>query len=109
MVQVREIHATSLADPGDIEAWLDKIAQKCQLDKPARESLGEAADLARKAEESAQLAGESVFRGSILQMGLEIADILSDLRMDCEGLQAAILYRAVREGKLDLEDRKSVV
>ncbi len=103
MVQVREIHATSLADPGDIEAWLDKIAQKCQLDKPARESLGEAADLARKAEESAQLAGESVFRGSILQMGLEIADILSDLRMDCEGLQAAILYRAVREGKLDLD------
>jgi GTP pyrophosphokinase len=103
LVQVREIHATSLADPGDIEAWLDKIAQKCQLDKPARESLGEAADLARKAEESAQLAGESVFRGSILQMGLEIADILSDLRMDCEGLQAAILYRAVREGKLDLD------
>jgi len=102
LVQVREIHAAPLADLAGIEVWLDKIAHKCQLDKPARESLGQAAELARKAEESALLAGESVFRGSILQMGLEIADILSDLRMDCEGLQAAILYRAVREGKLDI-------
>jgi len=102
LVHVREIHAAPLADLADIEAWLDKTAHKCQLDKSARESLGQAAELARKTEESALLVGESVFRGSILQMGLEIADILSDLRMDCEGLQAAILYRAVREGKLDI-------
>ncbi len=107
MVQVREIHAAPLVDLADIDVWLDKIAHKCQLDEPARESLSQAAVLARKAEESALLAGESLFRGSILQMGLEIADILSDLRMDCEGLQAAILYRAVREKKLDIGVVKS--
>jgi len=101
-VQVREIHATLAQGPEDLNLWLDKIVDKCQLDGPSRQRLRQAADLAKQTEVSASLVGESVFRGSILQMGLEIADILSDLRMDCEGLQAGILYRAVREGKLDI-------
>ncbi|MBQ0720014.1 MAG: bifunctional (p)ppGpp synthetase/guanosine-3',5'-bis(diphosphate) 3'-pyrophosphohydrolase [Gammaproteobacteria bacterium] len=103
MVQVREIHAAPVQGTADINFWLDKIAGKCDLDEAARESLGLAAELAMQAEKDAQLAGKSLFRGSILQMGLEIADILSDLRMDYEGLQAAILYRAVREEKLSLD------
>ncbi len=102
MVQVREIHATPLQDTADVDFWLDKIATKSNLDQPAREKLSQAAELARQAEESAQRAGNSQFRGSILQMGLEIADILSDLRMDSEGLQAGVLYRSVRENKLSL-------
>ncbi|OUS17165.1 GTP diphosphokinase [Gammaproteobacteria bacterium 50_400_T64] len=103
MVQVREIHASPVEDAADITFWLDKIAGKCDLDKSDREKLTLAAKLAGQAEESARRAGKSIFRGSILQMGLEIADILSDLRMDCEGLQAAILYRSVREEKLSID------
>ena len=103
MVQVREMHATPVQGSADINFWLDKIATKSDLDESAREKLSLAAELAKNTEDSAQLAGKSLFRGSILQMGLEIADILSDLRMDCEGLQAAILYRAVREEKLSID------
>ena len=103
MVQVREIHAAPVENSADITFWLDKIAIKCDLDEPAREKLRLAAVLAGEAEETAQRAGKSLFRGSILQMGLEIADILSDLRMDSEGLQAAILYRSVREKKLSID------
>jgi len=102
LVQVREIHATPAQGPADLNLWLDKIVDKCQLDMPSRKRLRQAANLAKETEVNASLVGESVFRGSILQMGLEIADILSDLRMDCEGLQAGILYRAVREGKLSI-------
>ena len=108
MVQVREIHAAPLQDTADVNFWLDKIATKSNLDQAAREKLSQAAELARKTEESAQRAGNSQFRGSILQMGLEIADILSDLRMDCEGLQAAILYRSVREEKLSIDTVREV-
>ena len=108
MVQVREIHAAPLQDIADVNFWLDKIATKSNLDQAAREKLSQAAELAREAEESAQRAGNSQFRGSILQMGLEIADILSDLRMDCEGLQAAILYRSVREEKLSIDTVREV-
>ncbi|RLA38597.1 MAG: GTP diphosphokinase, partial [Gammaproteobacteria bacterium] len=97
------MHAAPVENSADITFWLDKIATKCNLDESAREKLSLAADLARQAEEAAQRAGKSLFRGSILQMGLEIADILSDLRMDSEGLQAAILYRSVREGKLSID------
>jgi len=103
LVQVREMHATPVQGSADINFWLDKIATKSDLDESAREKLSLAAELAKNTEDSAQLAGKSLFRGSILQMGLEIADILSDLRMDCEGLQAAILYRAVREEKLSID------
>src|SRR5690606_11622705 len=38
-----------------------------------------------------------------VQMGLEMAQILLDLRLDTESLVAAILYRAVREGRLALQ------
>jgi GTP pyrophosphokinase len=37
---------------------------------------------------------------SCLPTGLEMAEILADLHVDQDGLVAAILYRAVREGKL---------
>jgi GTP pyrophosphokinase len=36
-------------------------------------------------------------------MGLEMADILADLKLDQSTLEAAVLYRAVREGLLSLE------
>ncbi|HBX40124.1 MAG TPA: GTP diphosphokinase, partial [Marinobacter adhaerens] len=41
--------------------------------------------------------------GSSFRMGLEMADILADLKLDQSTLEAAVLYRAVREGLLSLE------
>ena len=107
-MQVREIHAAPVEGAADITFWLDKIAAKCELDEAAREKLTLAAELAGQAEESARRVGKSLFRGSILQMGLEIADILSDLHMDCESLQAAILYRSVREEKLSIDSVRDI-
>ncbi len=108
MVQVREIHAAPVHDHADLDIWLDKITRKCHLSDLDRERLSLAVDMTRDAETNAQLVGESPFRGSSLQMGLEIADILSDLRMDCEGLQAALMYRALREKKLAIDTVRSI-
>lgn len=41
-------------------------------------------------------------QGSSLGIGLEMAEILSELGMGLEGLRASILYRAVREQKITL-------
>ena len=40
---------------------------------------------------------------SSFQTGLEIAEILADLKLDQESLVAAVIYRGVREGKITLE------
>ncbi len=42
--------------------------------------------------------------GSSFRMGLEMADILGELRLDQPALEAAVLYRAVRERLIGLEE-----
>jgi len=102
VVQVRDIHSAPVHDHADLDVWFDKVAEKCRLDKPACESLRHATELVKEAEVSAALKGESPFQSSSLQTGLEIVEILADLHMDSESLQAGVLYRAVREGKLPI-------
>ena len=39
---------------------------------------------------------------SSFRVGLEIAEILADLKLDQDSLVAAVIYRGVREGKISL-------
>src|SRR5690606_34253077 len=83
----------------DIERWLDVIQQSHELKDP--ELMRRALLLAKS------IADDAIAKGSFwsidsLQMGLEMAQILLDLRLDTESVVAAILYRAVREGRLPL-------
>ncbi|MCL7462332.1 GTP diphosphokinase [Pseudomonas sp. NW5] len=102
MVQVRAQQPVNHDGSINLEAWLDHILE---ID-PAldRDSLRTACEFAREVERQAVAAKNIWAEGtSSFQTGLDIAQILADLRLDQESLLAAVLYRAVREGKVALE------
>ena len=113
MVKLRQSHAYSGVIPDNLEPWLERIKlNNSRLDDAAGGSLLKAVDVVREIENQAP--NHSVPGGvdsgrreeSCLQAGLEMAEILSELGMDIEGLQASILYRAVRREKLTLASIK---
>src|SRR5690606_28603650 len=102
MVQVRAQQPINSDGSVNIDAWLEHIAT---LDPGVdREGLRKACEFARDAEQHAK-EGQNrwVENASSFRTGLEIAEILADLKLDQESLVAAVIYRAVREGKATLE------
>lgn len=98
MVKVREDYPQMSDGSVDLDAWLARIGTKVALYDP--DALKRACEFARKLDEE-NSAREHVWsaRTSSFLTGLAMADILADLRLDQESLTAAVLYRAVREGK----------
>ena len=100
MVKVREdyplLHDGSL----DIESWIANLQQSYELKNI--DIVKQALVLAKHIADDA-VAKKSFWSIDSLQMGLEMAQILLDLRLDTESIVAAILYRAVREGRLPLQ------
>lgn len=100
MVKVREdyplLHDGSL----DIESWLSTIQQSHEIKDidTVRKALVLAKEIADEA-----IVNRSFWSVDSLQMGLEMAQILLDLRLDADSIVSAILYRAVREGRLSLQ------
>ncbi len=100
MVKVRE--QPLLVDGSvNIEMWLCKIGD--QRPEVNLAKLRDAMELSAQAEERA-IASNSIWREghSSYEMGLEMAEILNELRVDEDGLVAAVVYRAVRENQLTL-------
>lgn len=102
MVQVRAHQPVNTDGSINLEAWLDHVQNLVPgLD---RQGLLEACEFARESEQRAIAAQSSWAEGtSSFQTGLEIAEILADLKLDQESLVAAVIYRGVREGKITLE------
>ncbi|UVE16622.1 GTP diphosphokinase [Pseudomonas sp. LS44] len=102
MVQVRAHQPINTDGSINLDAWLDHVVSVDQaLD---RQALQEACEFAREAEQQANAAKNLWAEGtSSFQTGLEIAEILADLKLDQESLVAAVIYRGVREGKVTLE------
>ncbi|SDM58013.1 GTP pyrophosphokinase [Franzmannia pantelleriensis] len=102
MVKVREDQPLTADGAVDIPQWLARLKEDVTLrDEGEMRDACELADrLAREADKphKAWLADGSSFR-----MGLEMADILGELTLDQEALEAAVLYRAVREGLIGIE------
>ena len=101
MVKVRQDQPLHGDGSVNLEVWL------CQLQEvnPGFDlgRLRRACDLAEKAEERAILTNTTWASGrSSYKTGLDMADILSELRMDEDGMVAAIIYRAVRENQITL-------
>lgn len=100
MVKVREdyplLHDGSL----DIESWLSTIQQSHEIKNI--ETVRKALLLAKEIADDA-IVNRSFWSVDSLQMGLEMAQILLDLRLDTDSIVSAILYRAVREGRLSLQ------
>ncbi|WP_394561020.1 GTP diphosphokinase [Aquipseudomonas alcaligenes] len=102
MVQVRAHQPINLDGSINLEAWLDHtLSVDPALD---REALKMACEFAREVEQQANAAQNLWTEGnSSFQTGLEIAEILADLKLDQDSLVAAVIYRAVREGKTTLK------
>ncbi|MDH1104889.1 GTP diphosphokinase [Pseudomonas otitidis] len=103
MVQVRAQQPVNTDGSINLEAWLDHVLS---LDPVLdRAVLKQACEFARDAEQQANAAQNLWAEGtSSFQTGLEIAEILADLKLDQESLVAAVIYRGVREGKIPLAD-----
>ncbi len=102
MVKVRDDQPISMDGNVNLEAWIQRLREKTVL--LDEDELLRACRIARRAEEEA-IAAENIWAEgtSSFRTGLEMAEILADLHMEQETLEAAILYRSVREGKLPLE------
>src|SRR5690606_16153252 len=106
MVKVREDRPITADGKFDIDAWTSRLITVAQLDANAASAPILAA--AKLAESVEHLPGDKLTGWgegySSYSAGLEMAEILADLHLDCETLVAAVLYRSVREKKLALED-----
>ncbi|MEZ5524312.1 MAG: GTP diphosphokinase [Pseudomonadales bacterium] len=86
----------------DIDQWMQQLQKNVNLRDP--EVLRRACLLAEKlAGESPHAENAEHHNYSSFRMGLEMANILAELKQDQTALEAAVLYRAVREGLLDVD------
>lgn len=101
MVKVREDQPLDASGKVDIQQWLTRLQEDVRLREPER--LVDACKLAETLElEAPRTHRVWLSPGSSFRMGLEMADILGELKLDQATLEAAVLYRAVREGLLSL-------
>jgi GTP pyrophosphokinase len=101
MVKVREEQPLFMDGRVDLELWLSNLAHSNP--EMNLERIRTACELSEQAEEKAIVTNTMWAEGrSSFRIGLEMADILGELRVDEDGLIAAIIYRAVRENQITL-------
>jgi len=99
MVQVRQQTLVDAQGGIDIDQWLGQLP--LVLDETDRQRLLEACHLVQWAQQQpAKDVGDWAREPNCLSAGLDIAFILADLHVDLDCLLAGILYRAVREERL---------
>ncbi|HEC46936.1 MAG TPA: bifunctional (p)ppGpp synthetase/guanosine-3',5'-bis(diphosphate) 3'-pyrophosphohydrolase, partial [Pseudomonas xinjiangensis] len=103
MVQVRAEHPVNQDGSVNLNAWMERIQSRVPLTSP--EQLREACEWALQLEQAA-IAAENIWAkgNSSYRTGLEMAEILADLKLDQDSLVAAVIYRAVREHKAGLDE-----
>ena len=108
MVKVRDDH-DYLADGNvDLDSWLQRLQAKVEISD--KQGLLQLAQLSRSLEEATPQEGNAwADSASSFLMGLEMADIIAELHMDTDCLKAAVIYRAVREGQVGIEEIREVV
>ncbi|MBT4238305.1 MAG: bifunctional (p)ppGpp synthetase/guanosine-3',5'-bis(diphosphate) 3'-pyrophosphohydrolase, partial [Oceanospirillaceae bacterium] len=106
MVQVRALHPTQADGNIDIQAWLAGLQNQVVLEDTSR--LQQACELAQEARDHASKSEDvwATEEVDCFRTGLEMAEILTTLQVNEETLVAAVLYRAVRENKLTLNQVK---
>jgi len=99
MVKVRDDHPLLHDGSLDVDRWMESIQQSQDVGDP--ETLRRALVTAKQLSDEA-IANRTYWSIDSVQMGIEMAQILLDLRLDTDSIVAAVLYRAVREGRLAL-------
>ncbi|MEX2489222.1 MAG: bifunctional (p)ppGpp synthetase/guanosine-3',5'-bis(diphosphate) 3'-pyrophosphohydrolase [Pseudomonadales bacterium] len=101
MVKVREEQPVDLDGRVDLELWLCKLIEKNPHLNLAR--VRAACELSEQAEAKAIATNTVWAEGrSSFKTGLAMADILTELRVDEDGIISAIIYRSVRENQITL-------
>lgn len=101
MVKVREDQPLDGDGQVDIDRWLARLQDDVTLRDV--DELKSACELSQRLAREARRPHKAWLEdGSSFRTGLEMADILGELRLDQEALEAAVLYRAVREGQIGL-------
>ncbi len=102
MVQVREHTYVNDAGDADLNRWITQLSISPSDEDTAR--IIEACELVRVAGKKPSNDISDWARSSdCFLAGLDIAHLLADLHVDCDCLVAGILYRAVREERLEIE------
>ncbi|XKH61325.1 GTP diphosphokinase [Halomonas sediminis] len=102
MVKVRDEQPLTASGRVDVQQWLARVQEEVRLKEPDR--LAQACEWAQQLElEAPQTHRTWLSPGSSFRMGLEMVDILAGLKLDQPTLEAAVLYRAVREERTTLE------
>jgi GTP pyrophosphokinase len=103
MVQVRQQPQRNAQGTIDLERWMEQLP--LVLEEEDRRRLVEACALVETAQlRSAADSGDWARESNCLVAGLDIAFILADLHVDIACLLAGLLYRGVREGRLELAE-----
>ncbi len=102
MVKVREDYIEDFDGEAAIDKWLEKISAIAELGsiETVRKACETSLAIEQKAVQEDRVWAKE--HNSFI-IGLEMAQILVELELDQTAIVAAILYRAVREGKLALE------
>jgi GTP pyrophosphokinase len=104
MVKVRQHHPQDDPDQVDIQRWVGELIERHTRAAGDAEALLQACTFTRQAL-TEEFDPERLWNSATgcLQTGLEMAEILAELSLDTAALQAAILYRAIREGRISLD------
>ena len=103
MVQVREDHPVNKDGTVNLDAWIERVQRHVPLPEP--EVLRQACEWACELDEASSGTEHHWANGaSSYRTGLEMAEILADLKLDQDSLVAAVIYRAVREHKTELAE-----
>jgi len=104
MVKVRQQHPQDDADQVDIQRWTNELIQRHEMAESDAKLLLHVSEFTRRALTD-EFDPERLWSSATgcLNTGLEMAEILAELSLDTAALQAAILYRAIREGRISLD------
>lgn len=104
MVKIREQHPLEQDGKIDIEAWLVSIHNKQAFSVEDMAKLRAGCEFSYQAELARSESDKRWTNTSGFHTGLEMATILNELDQDVDTLVAAVLYRAVREERLPLDE-----
>lgn len=103
MVHIREKHAFNADGSIQFEPWIESLQSNGVVLNT--QAIKQACDVSWHAHQKTDAPEHAWFeKSSSYITGLDMAEILVELHLDSEAVIAAILYRSVRESRLNLEE-----
>jgi len=105
MVQIRSLPHTGAMTEADFAAWFSALPQGAES-RDIDRLVGAAALLRELSSAQGVATSDWVGRSAPVAVGLEVAQILAELGLGTDALMAGMLYRSVREQRLEMTDLK---